>query len=86
MLVQGVFRAQLSPILFFIYSNNLCNDSFEGTLTAFANDTVLTYVANNDMILYAKSKSDNKLFRYWMNAHFFMLSDKSKYIVFRLKA
>lgn len=75
----------LGPILFLVYVNDLCEGIFNGKITAFADDTALTYVDENINTIYEKMNLDLKLLNYWFNKNFMILSEKTKYMIFGLR-
>lgn len=75
----------LGPVLFLIYVNDLCNGSFRGKLTAFADDLAITYRASSYFLLQNNIQNDLHLIRYWFDKNYMVLSDKTKIQIFDLK-
>lgn len=75
----------LGPILFLLYVNNLCNGSFNGNLTTFADDTSICYTAMTDIDLYLKMQADLDRLKLWFTVNKLVLSNKTKYMLFNLK-
>lgn len=71
--------------MFLIYINNLCDGTFNGHLTAFADDIALSYRASSIDRLQNYIQQDLKLIRYWFDRHYMVLSDKTKVQIFDLK-
>lgn len=76
----------LGPILFLIYVNDLCNGKLNGNITAFADDTALTYCYDSPDTIYDKIQEDLKLLRFWFDNNFMVLSEKTKYMIFNLSS
>lgn len=75
----------LGPILFLIYVNDLCQGSLNGKLTAFADDTALTYCEDDINIVYNKMNDDLRVLNFWFNKNAMLLSPKTKYMLFNLR-
>jgi hypothetical protein len=76
----------LGPVLFLVYINDLCNAKFHGRLTAFADDTALTYAGSSLNTIKSHMKEDIKLLRYWFDQNYLILSEKTKYMIFGLRS
>lgn len=75
----------LGPVLFLVYINDLCNARFNGKLTAFADDTALTYIESDTEKLHRKISDDLKVLKYWFDKNKMLLSEKTKYMIFNLR-
>jgi hypothetical protein len=76
----------LGPILFLVYINDLCNANLYGKLTAFADDTALTYSDTDLKTIYSQMSIDLKILNYWFCKNFMVLSEKTKYMIFNLRS
>lgn len=76
----------LGAILFLIYINDLCNGSFCGNLTSFADDTALCYVKDDWVQINQAMNADAEALQWWFsNNHMLLSADKTKYINFTLR-
>jgi len=75
----------LGPILFLIFVNDFCDGSFNGHLTAFADDTALSYSAETFDELHYKMQSDLNRISLWFSCNKLSLNvSKTVYIIFSL--
>jgi hypothetical protein len=58
--------SSLSSELFLIYINDLCNGKFNGTVTSYADDTVLCYTVDTDLQLRAALLEDLRSLNIWL--------------------
>lgn len=74
----------LGPILFLIFVNSLFIQNFKGKLTAFADDTALSYSNKNHFNTFVEVSNDLEILRYWFNHHKLIISSKTKFMLFNL--
>lgn len=81
---QGVPQGSvLGAILFLIYVNDLCNAKFKGCVTAFADDTAFSYIADSWEEIEQHINEDLKALQWWFSKNHMLLSpEKTKYINF----
>lgn len=73
----------LGPILFLVYINDLCEGKLNGKITAFADDTALTYCTKPPDNLTNQIQADLNILKYWFDSNYMSLStSKSKYLLF----
>jgi len=72
----------LGPILFLVYINSLLKQSFDGSITVFADDAAFSYCGKNANENYIKMKNDIELIRKWFYTHKLTISQKTKSMVF----
>lgn len=76
----------LSAELFLVYVNDLCNGNFEGSVTAFADDTALSYSADDRGQLAQMISEDLKKLNLWLQVNALELNaSKSHIIVHKLR-
>lgn len=63
----------------------MCNAKLHGKVTAFADDTALTYSHSNLNVVKAYMKEDLRLLRYWFDKNYLVLSEKTKFMIFGLR-
>lgn len=86
-IIHGIPQGSvLSGPLFLIYVNSLCNASFKGNLTAFADDTSLFYRSSSIQELQNTMQSDINLLRIWFTDNFLVMSPKTQALVFNLSS
>lgn len=75
----------LSPILFLVFINDLCNATFEGEVLSFADDTAIFYKADNEAELQLKIQKDLLHLRWWFCKNKLIVNaNKSNFIKFNL--
>jgi hypothetical protein len=67
-----------------VYINYQCNANLYGELTAFADDTALTYSDPDLKTIYSQMSIDLKILNYWFGKNFMVPSEKTKYMIFNL--
>lgn len=75
----------LGPILFLIFVNSLFFQPFKGKLTAFADDTSLSYSNKNYFETFANMNHDLEILRHWFRLHKLVISSKTKFMFFNLQ-
>lgn len=77
----------LGPLLFIIFINDLCNLKLNGTVITYADDTVLIYSEETNILLKESIESDMLKIKEWFNNNDLIINyKKTKYINFRLKS
>ncbi|XP_055385828.1 uncharacterized protein LOC129614893, partial [Condylostylus longicornis] len=74
----------LGPILFLVFINSLLIQRFKGHPTAFADDTLFSYSCSNRSSVFSDMNYDLDLIRRWFYTHGFVISSKTKYMLFGL--
>lgn len=74
----------LGPILFLVYINSLFSLEIHGKPTAFADDSAFSYIGNSSAVVTDNINSDLKILKHWFDAHFMILSDKTKVMFFKI--
>lgn len=75
----------LGPILFLIFVNDLYNGELNGRITAFADDTALSYKSNNLQDLHQKMQSDLNKISLWFTCNKLKINvAKTNYMMFSL--
>lgn len=72
----------LGPILFLVYINDLCDGKFFGNITAYADDTALTYCVKQGYNVSSQMQEDLNILKYWFDLNYMTLSTKTKYLLF----
>jgi hypothetical protein len=75
----------LGAILFLVYVNDLCNGKFHGKLTAFADDTALTYNTQREINIGQYINEDLNKLKFWFEVNRMIISNKTKLISFNLR-
>lgn len=76
----------LGATLFIIFINDLCDGKFKGHLTAFADDTALSYVETSLNTVYNHMKTDVDSLNWWfLNNRLVLSTEKTTYINFSLR-
>lgn len=77
----------LGPSLFLIYINELLQlNSFDGKITAYADDTALTFVGRTWQDAYNKAQMGFNIVKKWLHDNVLTLNiDKSKFIAFSIR-
>jgi hypothetical protein len=76
----------LGATLFLVYVNDLCSGRFKGQITAFADDTALSYVSSNWSESESKILSDLETLKWWFSKNKLVLSTmKTNCINFSLR-
>lgn len=76
----------LGPILFLIYVNSLFIQPFKGKVTAFADDTALSYSNKSLLNVFSDVNHDLDLLRKWFSIHKLTISDKTKFMIFNINS
>jgi hypothetical protein len=77
----------LSAELFLVYINDLCNGILSGSITAFADDTALSYCTDNEEQLVKTINNDLKNLNLWFQRNSLSLNiSKTNVMIFKLRA
>lgn len=76
----------LSPTLFLIYINDLCDSSLKGMVAAFADDTAILYKADTKEDLLKKIQFDLKILTEWFSSNELCVNvKKTKFVNFSVR-
>ena len=74
----------LGPLLFLIYTNSIFKLRLNGNSTGFADDLALAYSAKSPTEVFSMVNSDLKVLHKWFDKHYFILSEKTKCMLFKI--